>query len=102
MRKKSLTNKLQILKYLLEMKVRLTASQIAVSNANQFLIPLEHMKLIKRHTINNSRCKFAYIDNDTRLKVKDYLAKHNELNTPTPLHIVNNSYVEDFESKGSN
>lgn len=97
---KSHNIKLQILKYLFDTKKLLTASQIGVSNANQYLIPLADMKLIKRHTINNSKCKFSYIDSDTRLRAEDYLKRFNLL-TPTPLHIVNN-YVEENEMQGNN
>ena len=101
MKNKSHTIKLQILKYLFDTKKPLTASQIGVSNANQYLIPSADMNLIKRHKINNSKCKFSYIDNDTRLKAEDYLKRFNLMLMPTPLHIVND-YVEDFEMHGNN
>jgi hypothetical protein len=105
MRTKSLTHKLNILKVLLDTNMRLTASQFNISNANQYLIPLEELKLIKRVEVPRDNCspfKVGFIDKDTKLKAIEYLSKHNELNTPTPLHIINFSYVEDYAMHGSN
>jgi hypothetical protein len=78
--KNSTTIKLQILKYLIDTKKIITASQISKSNANQYLIPLEKMKVIKRGYINGSICKFSYVDDDVIEKAKEYLVKHNALN----------------------
>lgn len=89
MKNKSHTITLQILKYLVDTKKPLTASQIRVSNANQYLIPLADMELIKRHKINNSKCKFSYVDNDTRLKAEDYLKRFNLMLLPTPMGLIN-------------
>jgi len=91
MKNQTHTIKLQLLKYLVDTKELLTASQISKSNANQYLIPLADMGLIKRHKINNSKCKFAYVDNDTRLKAEDYLKRFNLISLPTPMEIVNTS-----------
>lgn len=84
------TRKLQILKYLVDTKEHITAAQISVSNANQYLISLEEMKLVKRHKINNSICKFAYVDNETEQKAQEYLKRFNFLAAPTPMGILNN------------
>ena len=89
MKNQSHTIKLQILKYLVDTKKLLTASQIGVSNANQYLGPLADMELIKRHKINNSKCKYSYVDDDTRLKAEDYLKRFNFISLPTPMEIVN-------------
>lgn len=91
MKNQSHTIKLQILKVLYDTKMQLTASQFSKSNANQYLGPLADMGLIKRHKINNSKCKFAYVDNDTRLKAEDYLKRYNLISLPTPMEIVNNN-----------
>lgn len=78
--KKSQTIKLQILKFLIDTRKLITASQISVSNANQYLKPLENLELIKRHKINNSICKFSYVDDDVIEKAKNYLMRNNALN----------------------
>ncbi|MDK2084414.1 hypothetical protein [Aliarcobacter butzleri] len=88
MKNQSHTNKLQILKYLVDTKELLTASQISKSNANQYLIPLANMKLIKRHKINNSKCLFSYVDSDVINKAKDYLKKYNALNITVDRNLV--------------
>lgn len=80
--------KLQILKYLVETGNRVTASQISKSNANQYLGPLQDMKLIKRHKINNSKCLFSYVDDDVIDKAKEYLKKSNALNITVSKNLV--------------
>jgi len=96
----SLKHKLNILKVLFDTDLRLTALQFSISNANQYLKPLEDMKLIKRVEIprvGKSPFKIGYVDDDTRLKAKEYLIKYNRLNSPTPLHIVSSNNVENSE-----
>ena len=100
MNNQKLTHSINILKVLYDTDMRLTASQIHISNANQNFIDLEEMKLIKRvkvPRVGKRPFKVGYVDDDTRLKAEQYLKKHNMLNTKTPLHIVNSNNVEDSE-----
>lgn len=89
---KALHHKLNILKLLYDTRMRITASQLSISNANQYFIPLEEMKLIKRVSIareNSTPYKVGYVDYQTKEKAKEYLKKHNKLNTETPFQILN-------------
>lgn len=89
---RALQHKLNILKLLYDTGMRITASQLSISNANQYFIPLEEMKLIKRVSIqreNSTPYKVGFIDTQTKEKAKEYLKKHNKLNTETPFQILN-------------
>ncbi|RXI41589.1 hypothetical protein CRU99_09630 [Malaciobacter mytili] len=86
--KKSLSIKIQLLKYLVETKELITASQVNRSNANQYLIPLAEQGLIKRGYINGSKCKFAYVDSDVIEKAKSFLNKHNALNITIDINLI--------------
>lgn len=100
MKNQKLTHNLNILKVLYDTDMRLTASQLHISNANQNFIDLEEMKLIKRvevPRVGKSPFKVGYVDDDTREKAEQYLNKYNMKNSNTPLHIVSSNYVEDSE-----
>ncbi|MCD4668307.1 MAG: hypothetical protein K8R44_06950 [Sulfurimonas sp.] len=99
----SLHHKLTILKLLYDTNLRITASQLKISNANQYLIPLEEAKLIIRVEVpreNSSPYKVGFVDYRTRKKAKEFLKSHGMLNYQTPFHVLNFDYIQD-ESKGS-
>lgn len=102
---KTLQHKLNILKLLYDTNLKITASQLKISNANQYFNQLEEMGLIKRLEISRvgiSSFKVGFVDQDTKEKAKEYLDKHGKLNSITPLHIINFKYVEDNEVKRAN
>lgn len=89
---RALQHKLNILKLLYDTGLRITASQLKISNANQYFIPLEELNLIKRVEIpreNTSSYKVGYVDFQTKEKAKEYLKKHNRLDSETPFQILN-------------
>ncbi|MEA2100874.1 MAG: hypothetical protein U9P72_12180 [Campylobacterota bacterium] len=96
MNSRTLHHKLSILKLLYDTGMRVTASQLSISNANQYLIPLEELKLISRVEVpreNSSPYKVGFVDATTRKKAKEFLQKHNRLNGETPFKILNDNYV---------
>lgn len=102
---KTLQHKLNILKLLYDTNLKITASQLKISNANQYFNQLEEMGLIKRLEISRvgiSSFKVGFVDQDTKEKAKEYLDKHGKLNSITPLHIISFKYVEDNEVKRAN
>lgn len=98
MKSLSLNHKLNILKLLFDTGYKITASQLKISNANQYFISLEELKLISRVEVpreNKPPFKVGFINQSTRQKAKKFLKEHNKLNAPTPLHILNSEYAED-------
>lgn len=90
---------LKILKVLFDTRERLTASQIGLSNANQYLGKLEKQELIKRIEIpreGNTPFKVGFVDDDTRDKAENYLKSRNYLNVKTPIEILNGKTLENM------
>ncbi len=83
--------KLSILKLLYDTGLRVTASQLSISNANQYFRPLEVQELINRVEVpreNSTPYKVGFVDRKTRKKAKEFLEKHNMLNAKTPFNIL--------------
>ncbi len=102
MNTQALNHKLNILKLLYDTGLRVTASQLIISNANQYLIPLEEAKLISRVEVpreNSSPYKVGFVNRDTRKKAKEYLEKYNMLNRETPFNILNFKVTQKTEQK---
>ena len=86
-----LQHKLNILKLLYDTGLRVTASQLNISNANQYFIPLKYAGLISRDEVPREKStpyKVGFVDDRTREKAKEFLEKHNKLNAQTPLNIL--------------
>ena len=98
MSNRELTHILNILKLLYdEVNLKVTSSDLRIANANQYLVPLEEMKLISRVSVpreNSCPFKVAFIDSTTRKKAKEYLEKYNMLNKDTPFHILHSLDVK--------
>lgn len=91
MNDRTLHHKLSILKLLYDTGLRVTASQLNISNANQYFIPLEELGLISRVKVpreNSTPYKVGFVDNKTRKKAKEFLEKYNKLNAQTPFSIL--------------
>lgn len=101
MENRKLHHKLKILKLLYDTGLRVTASQLKISNANQYLGSLEKSGLISRVEVpreNSTSYKVGFVDRKTRKKAKEFLEKHKKLNAQTPLQILNFDYEVDREN----